>query len=381
MAVYIDVHAIQPLPYANVNRDAEGSPKHMIYGGVNRTRVSSQSWKRAIRHNVEDTLGERAARSRLLPTKIQQRLEAEGWPGDLARFAASQVVGGAEKALKIDPKSGSTSVLLYLPTTAVADLAALCQEYRTQLEAEAGKKKPEPVLPKDRVTALIQGRTATINLFGRMLAEIPGSNVDGAVQIAHAFTTHESDSQRDFFTAVDDWLDPAEDSGAGHLSTGEFSAGVFYRYATVNLDDLLTNLDQDHEQAQELVAMFLEHFALSIPGAKKNSTAPHTLPDLIYIAARAGRPVSAAAAFEKPVRHNLLEGGISGRSIDVLQRYLARIDAFLGTETKAFSGHAILTDLEKPLEHLGDAYLRQRELAADAAHAAVEASRRRAGGA
>jgi CRISPR system Cascade subunit CasC len=371
VSIFVDVHSIQTLPYANVNRDAEGSPKHMIYGGVNRTRVSSQSWKRAIRHNLEDALGERAARTRLLPTKIQKRLEDAGWPTELAQFAAAQVVGGAEKALKIDPKSGSTSVLLYLPASAVTDLADLCQEHRAELEAEAGKKKPEPVLPKDRVTALIQGRTATINLFGRMLAEIPGSNVDGAVQVAHAFTTHESDSQRDFFTAVDDWLDASADSGAGHLSTGEFSAGVFYRYATINLDDLLANLDHDREQAEELITMFIEHFTLSVPGAKKNSTAPHTLPDLLYIAVRDGRPVSAAAAFEKPVRHDTLEGGISEPSARRLENYLARLDDYLGTDQKIFTGHSLLLDAEKPFEHLGEHHPRTLELARHAARTAL----------
>lgn len=376
MAVFVDVHAIQTLPYANVNRDAEGSPKHMIFGGVNRTRVSSQSWKRAIRHNLEDTLGERAARSRLLPTKIRQGLEAAGWPQELAALAATQVVTGAEKALKLDPKSngGATSALLYLPASAVNELADLCVEHRAALEAELAKKKPESVLPKDKITALIQGRTATINLFGRMLAEIPGSNVDGAVQIAHAFTTHESDSQRDFFTAVDDWLDVAEDTGAGHLSTGEFSAGVFYRYATVNVTDLLTNLDQDREQAEELITMFLEHFALSLPGAKKNATAPHTVPDLVHIAVRQGRPVSAAAAFEKPVRHDPLEGGIAEESIRVLAKYLARLDDFLGTEGIRYSGHAATVDLEKPLEHLGQAHPRYRDLTVGAAQAALQAS-------
>ena len=46
---YLDIHAIQTLPPSNVNRDDTGSPKTAMYGGVRRARVSSQSWKRAIR--------------------------------------------------------------------------------------------------------------------------------------------------------------------------------------------------------------------------------------------------------------------------------------------------------------------------------------------
>ena len=47
--LYIDLHVIQTLPPSCVNRDDTGSPKTAIYGGVTRARVSSQSWKRAMR--------------------------------------------------------------------------------------------------------------------------------------------------------------------------------------------------------------------------------------------------------------------------------------------------------------------------------------------
>ena len=47
--VYLDIHVIQTLPPSNVNRDDTGSPKTAVYGGVRRARVSSQSWKRAMR--------------------------------------------------------------------------------------------------------------------------------------------------------------------------------------------------------------------------------------------------------------------------------------------------------------------------------------------
>ena len=47
--LYLDIHAIQTLPPSNVNRDDTGSPKTALYGGVRRARVSSQSWKRAMR--------------------------------------------------------------------------------------------------------------------------------------------------------------------------------------------------------------------------------------------------------------------------------------------------------------------------------------------
>ena len=47
--LFLDIHAIQSLPPSNMNRDDTGSPKTAQYGGVRRSRVSSQAWKKAMR--------------------------------------------------------------------------------------------------------------------------------------------------------------------------------------------------------------------------------------------------------------------------------------------------------------------------------------------
>lgn len=44
--LFLDIHIIQTVPPSNVNRDDTGSPKTAQYGGVTRSRVSSQSWKK-----------------------------------------------------------------------------------------------------------------------------------------------------------------------------------------------------------------------------------------------------------------------------------------------------------------------------------------------
>ena len=119
-----------------------------------------------------------------------------------------------------------------------------------------------------------------------MLAELPNGRVDGAVQVAHAFTTHNTEPEVDFFTAVDDVAELAADAGSGHMNTAEFSAGVFYRYASINIAELLDNLNGDSDQARELVEAFCTALIESLPGAKKNSTAPFTIPDLVYVAVR-----------------------------------------------------------------------------------------------
>src|SRR5699024_1809582 len=71
---YLDIHALQTLPYSNVNRDDLGLPKVLAYGGAERTRVSSQSWKRAVRHQVETKLADPAVRTRRIIGAVAERL-------------------------------------------------------------------------------------------------------------------------------------------------------------------------------------------------------------------------------------------------------------------------------------------------------------------
>ncbi|MFE0332538.1 type I-E CRISPR-associated protein Cas7/Cse4/CasC, partial [Streptomyces sp. NPDC058960] len=301
-ARYADFHALHPLPASLLNRGEDDLPKTLELGGAVRAMVSSQSWKRAIRMQLEDDLDEHAARTRMLPLRVADALREAGWPTDLAAFAGAQIVRSATReGLKTEEGRGITSVTLYLPRTVLDDLTDLCAEHRPQLEealakenaekaqeAEAAaqgarkkekKEKSQAVLPTPTVATLIRRRTATINLFGRMLAEVPDAQVDGAVQMAHAFSVHQSGQQPDYFTAVEDWSLPHE-AGSAHLQTSFFTTGLLYRYATVNLTELTRNLNGDHDQALHLLELFAEAFIDVMPGAKKTATAPHTYPYL-----------------------------------------------------------------------------------------------------
>ena len=151
---------------------------------------------------------------------------------------------------------------------------------------------------------MLRSKNASIQLLGRMLAELPGGEVDGAVQFAHAFTTHGTVVETDFFTAVDD-IEKEGDAGSAHMNAAQFSAGTFYRYANVGLAGLLENLDGDTAAARELTGEFLRAFVTTVPSGKQNATAAQTIPDLVYIAVRSDRPVSFAPAFEEPVRAEL----------------------------------------------------------------------------
>ncbi|MFJ3902469.1 type I-E CRISPR-associated protein Cas7/Cse4/CasC [Streptomyces sp. NPDC090025] len=366
-ARYIDVHILQTLPYSNVNRDDLGSPKTVIYGGTTRTRVSSQSWKRPTRHAVEAAIGQKARRTRRIPLRVAKILtEERGWPEDLAELAGVQIIRSAESKLDLDDNA-TTASLLFLPDEAAGLLADIADKHRDVLEKALGTKAAsKPQLPKDAIHEILRSRNGSIALFGRMLAEIPGAGVDGAVQVAHAFTTHATSVQADFFTAVDDIDEWASDAGSAHMNTAEYSSGVFYRYATLDLADLTRNTG-DPVTARELAEAFLTEFIRSMPPAKKNSTAPHTFPDLVHLAVRSDRPVSFAAAFEQPVQAT--RNGWSEPSRKALNTYASKAALLLGDGGRVYGGYAGIDD--SPSDALGSRTASFPALVAAALSAAV----------
>lgn len=384
---FLDLHVLQTLPYSNVNRDDLGSPKSLTFGGATRTRVSSQAWKRPVRLAVEEAIGVKALRTRRLPEQVFRELVGRGWPEDLAALAGAQVIRSAETKLALEKGDRTTASLLFLPDSAAPALADIAEEYREALAKALGKAAAaKPLLPKDAVHEILRSRNGSIALFGRMLAEIPGAGVDGAVQVAHAFTTHATSVQADFFTAVDDVNQWADDAGSAHMNTGEFSTGVFYRYATLDLRDLAANVTsltgpqtpraataedaaRDLDTLRELTTAFAIAFLGTMPGAKKTSTAPHTHPDLVYVAVRPDRPLSLAAAFEEPVRAREHGWGLPSRQ--ALSEYATRINRLLGTTKLPYAAHAGLDD--KPLSGLGTAADTYPKLIAGAIEAAFPA--------
>ncbi|AGI87188.1 type I-E CRISPR-associated protein Cas7/Cse4/CasC [Streptomyces albidoflavus] len=363
---FLDIHIIQPVPYANLNRDDTNSVKTMLYGDALRTRISSQSWKRAVREHFQNELGDNALRTRRIGERVAEVLRGRGWDQALAERAGAHVAAGS--SIKWEVAKGKdkqpitnkvlTNALVYLPEDAVEELADIAEAHKDSLTTDftgKGKSKPESAL-KGKIDKVLLRRNGVINLFGRMLAEVDQAGVDGAVQVAHAFTTHATEVELDYFAAVDDVTATRDDeTGSGHMGTAEFSTGTLYRFATIDLQELTKNLSDDNDTAvgaaRDLAGQFLLSFIESLPQAKKNSTAPHSLPHLVHVAVRSDRPLSFAAAFEEPVR-SAEQGGYVARSVEGLDAYSKAANTLLGPGRVLHAAHASL-QFDK-LEHLGE---------------------------
>lgn len=282
--LYVDFHILQTVPPSCVNRDDTGSPKTAVYGGTVRARVSSQTWKRAMRLMFreifdENVLGKRTKRVLQMVSNAIRTQDTAIVEKDAEKMAAEAL---KKAGIKIN-KDKMSDVLFFMSEKQAETLAAL---------AIAGVSED-----KAYQTALLDAPSIDIALFGRMVASDPSLNYDAAAQVAHSISTHAVQTEFDYFTAVDD-LSPEDTSGAGHLGTVEYNAATLYRYATVNVQELERTLGQ---QAADAVRGFAEALICSMPTGKQNTFANRTLPDAVYVTVRRDQPVNLSGAFEKAV--------------------------------------------------------------------------------
>jgi CRISPR system Cascade subunit CasC len=317
MKALLEIHILQNFVPSNLNRDDTGSPKDAYFGGVRRGRISSQSLKRAMRmYFKEQQLLPRedlAVRTKRLTERLASLLEAKERTKDVSVNIINLALGGVK--LKVDEQNNKTQYLVYLGNREIEQVASLIDEHWQALEAavsaeESGKKKDKkaakdavPVeLTKALEKVLDGGKAVDLALFGRMLADLPEKNQYAACQVAHAISTHKVDYNEDFYTAVDD-LKPDDNAGADMLGTVEFNSACYYRYAVVDLEKLLSNLQDDSELLLKGIEAFLRSSIYALPSGKQNSFAAHQLPSFIGFTVRTNAsPRSLANAFERPIR-------------------------------------------------------------------------------
>lgn len=319
----IELHILQSFPVSCLNRDDVGAPKTATFGGVTRARISSQSLKRAIREFAQDNLpaskfgGER---TKLIIQPLAAALKKYGAPEEHA-------VSIADKLAKLDAKASPQQVgtLFFVAPSEIDSIAKQVAEF---LKTNPDSKDYEKNLEKFCKSAgLVDG--ADIAIFGRMAASAPSLTLEGAAMFGHALSTHKSDNDLDFFSAVDDRKPKGDDAGAGMIGTLEFSSAVYYRYAALNLDLLA---DTDHlaklslDERRQVVEAFIRATLQAVPGARKNSMNANTLPSFVLGTYKdAGQPVQLINAFEEPVRP------ASGYLVDSVAKLQAHHASLKGT--------------------------------------------------
>ncbi|WP_305856482.1 type I-E CRISPR-associated protein Cas7/Cse4/CasC [Balneatrix alpica] len=327
MSNFINFHVLISHSPACLNRDDMNMQKDAVFGGKRRVRISSQSLKRAIRKSdyYAANLGESSIRTINLTALREQLLQqlADQYPTEIIDQTLKLLAGRNDANFNKEDKITGDAVTPWV----VGEFAWFCDQVVQANTEGLDDKKLAKQLKNDveaMRTSLQQG--VDVALSGRMatsgmMSEL--GKVDGAMSIAHAITTHTVDSDIDWFTAVDD----LQELGSAHLGTQEFSAGVFYRYASLNIAQLQENLGGvSRAKALEIAAHLAHMLATEVPNAKQRTFAAFNPADLVMVNF-SDLPISLANAFEAPVK---AKEGYLKPSIDALNTYWDRIAAGYG---------------------------------------------------
>lgn len=351
MKTLIEIHVLQNFAPSNLNRDDSGAPKDAMFGGTRRARISSQCLKRAVREHFDKkkkdgffTAEELAVRTKRVCQAIAELLKDKRSPEEAA---AKTEIALSYMKLK-NAGEGKTEYLLFLGQREIAGLADIIHTHWDQIvpvkeegdgTGKKTKKKEAAGAPKeikDKIDAIFNGGKAVdVALFGRMLADMPEKNQDAACQVAHAISTHAVEREFDFYTAVDD-LKPEDTAGADMMGTVEFNSACFYRYAVIDREKLLENLQNDKELSQKGLRAFLEGFVVAEPTGKQNSFAAHNPPEFMAISVRRNTgPRSLANAFEKALY--ICKGdSVTEKSAEELIKKAGALRGVFGGEEKTF---------------------------------------------
>ena len=358
--IYVDFHVIQTVPPSCVNRDDTGSPKTALYGGVRRTRVSSQSWKRAMRNMFREDFHEKdlGIRTKRLVEFVQEEIQGISLKisSEKAKELASKIIKIAmepPKKSKKKKKDEEIKALFFISKMQAHNLA----DYVL-------KHQEDDTIDKTEVKKLIkQGNSIDIALFGRMVADDPNLNADASAQVAHSISTHRVDNEYDYFTAIDD-LAPEDEPSTKMIGVVEYNSSTMYRYATVAVHNLVKELGGEKEATVAAVAEFAKAFIQSMPTGKQNTFANRTLPDAVLVTIRRDQPINLVGAFEEPVR--TIEGGYVKPSIQRLEKYADKIyNQYVDAPEKAWvigmDGQAESVNLNGLLQGLRDALIHDME--------------------
>lgn len=319
MTTFINIHALISHPSSMMNRDDSGLQKTAVFGGTTRSRISSQCLKRAIRQsdlykeNVEEVSIRTNKFDDLLALCIKELPEFD------AKLIEDVLVNMGSK-VKTETNKETKEKLRFFDAVQPYSIGAIREAINM---VQAGTELKE-------LKKIVQIPTIDVALSGRMDASCPERNVEAAMSVAHSLTTHSADIEVDWFTACDDLAE----QGSGHIGTNEFSSGVFYRYASINVDLLAKNIKKTVSETKHIVTTIVNCFAQVSPSAKQKTFAAHNKADFV-LCTNSNQPLSLANAFRKPIKNT---GEVMEESIKALiSHYETLVDGYeLQSQAKAF---------------------------------------------
>lgn len=351
--MFVELHIIQNFGPSCLNRDDTNTPKDCQFGGFRRARISSQCLKRAIREyfksDIKEFKGKLGIRTRMLPKKIHDILIENGKDEENALAVVKNVLNSKKFGFKVDKKDDKkTEVLLFLNYDTPKQIADVIlnnwEEFEKKTISAAALKKLDPL-----VNEIKNEKNLDIALFGRMVASKTDLKVYASCYVAHALSTHKVDMEMDFFTAIDD-LQEQEESGAGMMGIIMYNSSCFYRYAVLDFNQLLSNLQENMDFAVSVLKGYILASINAIPTGKQTSMAAFNKPDFIMATVRSDQPWALTNAFAQPAKVGFKDTDLITHSITKFENYLKEMTELYGTSDD-FNVQFCLTG-ERPIDYL-----------------------------
>ena len=348
--MHVDIHVLQSYGLGNLNRDNLGDPKEAPFGGVRRARISSQCQKRAARTYNANGHDNGTVRTRRSHQRVAEKLIESGVNEDRARAAARATLSAALNSGAID--QDPERQLLFLTADEIAALADAAMKHLDTIAPADGSEPTSKKVPElnKAFAGIIKNptvRARDLALYGRMIAaDNAEDRHESSLFVSHALSTHEIADEVDWFSAVDD-LAPTDDASgvaAAHIGELGMNASTFYRHASIDAEQLLTNLDGDRNAARDAIDSFVKGFVLSVPSGKQHATAATGAPSLVLIEVREGSR-SYVNAFENPVAPT---NGALIPSVEHLDAFIGRAQSMWGDEGCTWAGWATDLDVDLP---------------------------------
>jgi CRISPR system Cascade subunit CasC len=358
--MFVQIHTLRDYSTALPNRGQDGLAKRTVYGGIERQRISSQSFKAALRDSLTlvrtdesgnitrdimkdlaDRLGlDMSIRSALVgDRKVIPALVARGFADQDAKDWSDAIMGlwrrdGATVESDTPIVVGEKEIAALTDACfAVAKAKQKLSDLRKLVDSprELGKLVPKARAAIESMRAVRSNSGMDGALFGRFATGIAVNSVDSAVHVAHLVTVHPLLSVTDFFS-VRDLLKTGEgaDRGGSHIDTAELTSGLFYGYVVVDLRQLDQNFAELNKgQRAEIVAWLVRAVPQVEPAAKLGSTAPYAGMREVMIEIGRRQPRSLMGAFERPVEPTH-ERTLSEEARHRLEKHASEMDSLMG---------------------------------------------------
>jgi CRISPR system Cascade subunit CasC len=344
---FIQIHFLSSFPGSLLNRDDAGFAKRIPFGGVSRTRISSQCLKRHWRMHE----GEYSLSSLGIPMSVRSRETFERFiieplskefPPEKVRMIAeiliNTVFGKSAKAKKGKAEAETTASTLekkqvmVLGRPEIEYLLNLTRSFCISMEDTKNSKEVENKINKELKNNLKSLGKACMGLdgalFGRMVTSDALARVNAAIHVAHAFTVHSESTENDYFSVVDDLVQ----LGSGHLNNTELTSGLYYGYVVVDIPLLISNIQGcDPETITKLIENLIQLIARVSPGAKLGSTAPYAYAHLVLAEIGNTQPCTFANAFLKPVKDH---PDLLKNAYDALTSHIKDLDTMYSSKNK-----------------------------------------------